>query len=132
VKPTKRRWDEGLFVSSYSATNEQEYWAEGAQGLVRLCRPCEKDPTVHSGIWNRQQLKDYDPRLAKLLEEVYGDGDWRYGPKTTNRPVRVGEKSYTRTPAELSHLEGLDRTVFPVFGFENSPRIKAAAELPRP
>jgi hypothetical protein len=119
---------EGLFAHSYSATNEQEYWAEGAQAWFD-CAAQRKDATVHSGIWNRDQLKAYDPRLAALLAEVYGDRKWRYV-KTTNVPVRVGDVTFTRTPAELAHLAGMNRALFPAFSFENSPRIRAAATLP--
>jgi hypothetical protein len=114
---------EGLFAHTYSATNEQEYWAEGAQAWFD-CASQRKDATVHSGIWNRDQLRAYDPRLAGLLKEVYGDGAWRYV-KTTNQAVRVGDQVFTRTDAELTHLAGMDRAGFPVFRFENSPRIKA-------
>ena len=52
----KQAMSEGLFASSYSATNEQEYWAEGAQAWFDCASPA-KDPTVHSGIWHRDQLK---------------------------------------------------------------------------
>jgi hypothetical protein len=120
----KQAMAEGLFAHSYSATNEQEYWAEGAQAWFD-CASLYKDPTVHSGIWNRQQLKDYDPRLAAILQEVYGDGTWRYV-KTTNQPVVVGDERYTRTPAELTHLDGIQRDKMPAFDFNNSPRIQAA------
>jgi hypothetical protein len=115
---------EGLFASSYSATNEQEYWAEGAQAWFD-CAAQRKDATVHSGIWNRDQLKAYDPRLADILQGIYGDGDWRYV-KSTNRPLRVGEKTYLRSPSELAHLAGINRPAFPTFSFNNSPRIQAA------
>src|ERR1700722_4083555 len=117
--------NEGLFANTYSATNEQEYWAEGAQAWFD-CAQVRKDAGVHSGIWNRDQLRAYDPRLAQLLQDTYGDGKWRYV-KTTNQPMRVGNEVYTRTPAELEHLIGLDRSVMPVFNFNNSPRLKAAA-----
>jgi hypothetical protein len=119
---------ENLFANSYSATNEQEYWAEGAQAWFN-CAAHQKDPTVHSGIWNRDQLKAYDPRLAALLADVYGDGAWRY--LKTNAPTRLNGKTFSRPPEDLAHLAGLDRTTFPAFNFENSPRIRAAATQPR-
>jgi hypothetical protein len=106
-------------------TNEQEYWAEGAQAWFD-CASQRKDATVHSGIWNRDQLKAYDPRLAKLLQDTYGDGPWRYV-KTTGRPLHVGDTILTRTPQEMAHLTGLDRSLIPAFNFNNSPRILAAA-----
>ncbi len=118
---------EGLFAHSYSATDEQEYWAEGAQAWFN-CAAQRQDPTVHSGIWNRDQLKAYDPRLAALLTEVYGDGSWRY--LKTNAPTRLDGKTFSRPPEDLLHLAGLDRSRLPAFSFENSPRIRAAATLP--
>jgi hypothetical protein len=114
---------EGLFASSYSATNEQEYWAEGAQAWFD-CAAQRKDATVHSGIWNRDQLKAYDPRLAKLLADIYGDGPWRYV-KTNGRALRVGDAILTRTAEEMAHLAGLNRDLIPAFSFENSPRVQA-------
>jgi alpha-glucosidase len=116
--------NEGLFAHSYSATNEQEYWAEGAQAWFD-CAAQRKDPKVHSGIWNRDQLRSYDPRLAALLQGVFGDGAWRYV-KSINLPVTVDGKTYTRPAEELDHLAGIDRTLYPVFRFNNSPRIAGA------
>jgi hypothetical protein len=118
----------GLFAHSYSATNEQEYWAEGAQAWFDCASP-RKDPTVHSGIWTRDQLKAYDPDLARLLADVYGDGKWRYV-RADNRPLDADGATMTRTPEELTHLAGLDRDKMPMFDFRNSPRIRAAATQP--
>ncbi len=115
----------GLFAHTYSATNEQEYWAEGAQAWFDCASP-KKDPTVHSGIWTREQLKAYDPDLAKLEAEVFGDGAWRYI-RADGKPLQFEGKSYSRTPSELSHLAGLDRNQMPTFNFQNSPRIKGLA-----
>jgi hypothetical protein len=119
----RQAMDEGLFAHSYSATNEQEYWAEGAQAWFN-CAARRKDPSVHSGIWHRQQLKEYDPRLAAILADTFGDGPWRYV-KTTNEPVVVDDVTFTRTSAELAHLDGIDRKQMPAFNFNNSPRIQA-------
>jgi len=121
----RQAMSEGLFANSYSATNEQEYWAEGAQAWFD-CAAQRKDPTVHSGIWYREQLKTYDPRLARLLADIYGDGPWRYI-RTDGRPLRVGDIVLTRTPEELAHLQGLDRALIPAFNLYNSPRIQALA-----
>jgi hypothetical protein len=51
--------------------------------------------------------------------------------KTTNRPVQVDGITFTRSAAELSHLAGLDRSVFPTFNFNNSPRIAAVNRAER-
>ncbi len=121
----KQAMAKGLFAHTYSATNEQEYWAEGAQAWFDCASP-KKDATVHSGIWTREQLKAYDPDLANLEAEVFGDGSWRYI-RADGKPLEVEGKSYARTPNELSHLAGLDRNQMPTFDFRNSPRIKALA-----
>jgi hypothetical protein len=115
----------GLFAHSYSATDEQEYWAEGAQAWFDCASP-RKDATVHSGIWTRDQLKAYDPDLARLLADVYGDGKWRYV-RADNRPLIADGVTMTRMPEELAHLAGLDREKMPMFDFRNSPRVRALA-----
>ena len=117
--------DKHLYDGNYAGSNEQEYWAEGAQSWFDCARKEEKSPrAVHAGIWNRDQMKAYDPPGAALLKEVYGDGAWRYV-KSTNIPVVVGDVTYTRSPEDLTHLAGLDRTEMPAFNFNNSPRIQA-------
>jgi alpha-glucosidase len=110
----KQAMDEGLWASSYAATNIQEYWAEAVQSWFD-CNTPRDDGRVHNGIWNREKLKKYDPRMAEFLTETFGDGAWRYS-KATDRPAE-----------ELAHLAGIDRDRLPTFRFENSPRIKAEA-----
>jgi hypothetical protein len=112
----------GRFVGSYAANNEQEYWAEGAQDWFD-CNSKAKD-SIHNGIWNRDQLKKYDPELAKLLTEVFGDGPWRYL-RTDGKTEEVNGQIYARSAADTAHLEGLDRVHFPAFDFSKSPRIQA-------
>ncbi|HZZ28750.1 MAG TPA: hypothetical protein VFE46_12175 [Pirellulales bacterium] len=104
----------GIYGDSYAGTNEQEYWAEGAQCWFDCANPKNA-----GGASNREQLKAKDAALATLLTEVYGDDDWRYT-KIMNRPAAV--------LADVAHLAGLNRLSFPVFDFDNSPRIQAAAK----
>ncbi|MGN6724415.1 MAG: hypothetical protein ACTHLZ_00715 [Tepidisphaeraceae bacterium] len=118
----------GRFAHSYSATNEQEYWAEGAQAWFDCAAPL-KDAKVHSGIWTRAQLKAYDPDLAGLLKQAFGDGDWRYV-RADNRPLIADGQTLTRPPADMAHLAGLDRDRFPTFDFAKSPRIRAMPHDP--
>ena len=61
----------------------------------------------HNHVDTRDKLKDYDPALAGLLTEVYGDKDWRY----TQAVTRLS----------LSHLQG--------FKPEDSPKFEWPAEL---
>lgn len=105
----------GNYGNSYASTNEQEYWAEGAQCWFDCANPKNA-----GGASNRAELKAKDPALAELLTEVYGDGEWRY--HKTSDPKR--------SPEDLAHLAGFDRDAYPVFSFDNSPRIRAAATQP--
>jgi hypothetical protein len=104
----------GDYGNSYAISNEQEYWAEGAQCWFDCANPRNA-----GGASTRDELKAKDQALAALLTEVYGDGPWRYA-KTTTRPAE-----------QTVHLAGMDRSAFPAFSFSNSPRIRAAATQPQ-
>src|SRR5262245_44416196 len=90
---------------SYAMTNEQEYWAEGAQCWFDCANPGNA-----GGASNRDQLKAKDEPLAALLTEVYGDGPWRY------------VKGASRPADDTRHLAGLDRDKLPAFDLNKSPR----------
>lgn len=85
--------EDGLWKGKYAATNHHEYWAEGVQSWFDTNRPPDHD---HNHVNTREELKEYDPRLAAIVADVFGDGDWRY--------VRPAD----RTPEERAHLEGFD------------------------
>ena len=78
--------EKGLWQGTFFALNKIEYWAEGV------------------GVWfhannlnpvkTRDALKAYDPDLARLIAEIFGDHDWR------NTPIHM------RT--HLPHLQGFD------------------------
>mgnify|MGYP002622619607 CR=1 FL=1 len=104
--------DEGLWANTYAATNVQEYWAEATQSWFD-CNTSRDDGRIHNGIWNREKLKEYDPRMAEFLTETFGDGTWRYS------------KPDKRSAEDSAHLQGLDRDKMPTFNFQNSPRIRA-------
>ncbi len=104
----------------YASTDEQEYWAEGAQAWFDHANPGNS-----GGLSVRDDVKQKDPELAALLAEIYGDGSWRYH-KTT---AKNSDGTPTRSPDELAHLEGLDalREQFPIYNVKNSPRVIALA-----
>jgi hypothetical protein len=105
----------------YASTTDQEYWAEGAQAWFDHANPGNS-----GGLVTRDDVKQKDPQLAALLQEIYGDGPWKYH-KTTAK----NEDGTTMRPKdELAHLEGMEavRAQFPVFNFNNSPRIIAQAK----
>ena len=87
----------GLWNGTYASSDRKEYWAEGTQAWFH---PNGGGSFDHFGD-TRQALKMYDPRLARLLTEVYGDGQWRYTlPETRNH---------------LRHLLGFNRRETPIF-----------------
>ena len=86
---------EGLWEGTYAATNPNEYWAEGVQSWFDTNRPPDGS---HNHVDTREELKEYDPRLAALIAEVFGDRPWRY--------VRPED----REPSERAHLAGFDRS----------------------
>lgn len=98
--------DRGLWKNTYAATNHSEYWAEGVQCWFDDNAPPDAS---HNKIRTRAQLKDYDPELAKLCKEVFGDGEWKY-----KRPAE-------RKPEDVKHLPGYDPKKLPRFQWRAAP-----------
>lgn len=87
----------GLWKGKYASTNKNEYWAEGVQSWFDDNRENDHD---HNHVNTRVELQDYDPRLAKLCEEVFG--------KT--------KLAYTKPASRLTgHLAGYDPKKAPKF-----------------
>ena len=59
----------------YAGKNRSEYWAEGVQNWYDTNRTMDHD---HNHIHTREQLKAYDPGLARLCNDVLGDSPWRF------------------------------------------------------
>lgn len=87
----------GLWRGKYASVNYHEYFAEGVQSWFDNNREPDHD---HNHVNTRKELQEYDPRLAKLCEEVFGDTELRY-----TKPV-------TRLSG---HLEGYDPKKAPRF-----------------
>lgn len=60
----------GLWEGTYAATNPAEYWAEGVQSWFGLNDP---PGSLHNHVDTRAELEAYDPTLAELILEVFGD-----------------------------------------------------------
>ena len=60
----------GLWKGKYASTNRYEYWAEGVQSWFNNNRPPDHD---HNHVDTRKELREYDPGLAKLCKEVFGE-----------------------------------------------------------
>lgn len=85
----------GLWADKYAATNRHEYWAEAVQSWFGTNREPDHD---HNHVNTRKELVEYDPAVAKLCQEVFGDNDWVYQKPT--HPDRQNEP----------HLKTLDRS----------------------
>ena len=68
--------EKGLWLGTYAASNRDEYWAEGVGSWFHAV---ESDNPAKT----RDALKAYDPSLALLIAEIFGDSDWRYTPPAT-------------------------------------------------
>ena len=60
----------GLWKTKYASTNHAEYFAEGVQSWFNNNRPPDHD---HNHVDTRNELRTYDPGLAELCKEVFGD-----------------------------------------------------------
>ncbi len=101
----QRAMQEKLWDGTYAATNRQEYFAEGTQSWFDTNR---EDDAVHNHVDTRDELRTYDPRLAALCAEVYGDLEWRYVPPSERD--------------RLEHFEGFDRATAPKFVWPEEKR----------
>jgi cyclophilin family peptidyl-prolyl cis-trans isomerase len=98
----------GLWEGTYAGSNHSEYWAEGVQDWFDDNR---QNDALHNHVNTRAELKSYDPELAKLCAEVFGDRSWRY------------LKPHLRLPEERTHLVGYDRSRAPRFAWREVPVV---------
>ena len=87
----------GLWKGKYAATNHHEYFAEGVQSWFDNNRENDHD---HNHVNTRAELLEYDPGLAEMCREVFGDTKLVY-----TKPI-------TRLK---DHLAGYDPTTAPKF-----------------
>ena len=95
--------EKGLWQGTYASSDRGEYWAEGTQAWFY-----PKGGGSFKGN-TRQALKVYDPGIAALLAEVYGDSGWRY----TSPAARI----------HLPHLQGFNPQDSPTF--QGWPELEA-------
>jgi hypothetical protein len=111
----KRAYDQalaaGLWKGKYASVNHHEYFAEGVQSWFDDNRVNDHD---HNHVHLRSQLVEYDPGLAALCREVFGDT----------------ELTYTKPATRLTgHLEGYDPAQAPEFAWPE--RLAEAKRLIR-
>jgi len=87
----------GLWKGKYASVNHHEYFAEGVQSWFDDNREDDHD---HNHVDTREELIEYDPGLAQICREVFGDTELRYTKPTTRLEV---------------HLEGYDPGKAPTF-----------------
>ena len=98
----------GLWETKYASVNHAEYFAEGVQSWFNNNRPPDHD---HNHVDTRKELLKYDPGLAALCKEVFGDT----------------KLVYTKPDTRLSgHLKGYDPEEAPEFVWPE--RLKTAIE----
>jgi len=102
---------DGMWKGKYASVNHHEYFAEGVQSWFDDNRENDHD---HNYVNTRKELTEYDPRLAALCKEVFGDTEFRY------------TKPATRLHG---HLAGYDPTAAPKFQFP--PRLNEARKMIR-
>ena len=104
--------EEGLWKGKYASVNHHEYFAEGVQSWFDNNRPPDHD---HNHVDTRAELIEYDPRLAELCREVFGDT----------------KLTYTKPATRLhGHLAGYDPDKAPTFEWPERLK-KAKAEIRR-
>ncbi|MFK7766830.1 MAG: peptidylprolyl isomerase [Mariniblastus sp.] len=104
----------GRWKDTYAITNRQEYWAEATQSWFDDNRA---NDALHNDINTRAKLKKYDPAVARLCEQVYGDRDWRY------------KKPMKREASERAHLANVDFDNLPKFDWRKESLGKAPKVL---
>ena len=65
----------GLWKGKYASVNHHEYFAEGVQSWFDDNRPPDHD---HNHVNTRAELLEYDPGLAAMCREVFGDTALKY------------------------------------------------------
>lgn len=100
----------GLWRGKYASVNHHEYFAEGVQSWFDDNRENDHD---HNHVNTRAELLEYDPGLAAMCREVFGDTVLKY------------TKPETRL---TGHMEGYDPTKAPAFKWPEHLQ-KAHAEI---
>jgi hypothetical protein len=112
LKETYRKaMEAGLWKGKYAATNHHEYFAEGVQSWFDNNRENDHD---HNHVNTRAELVEYDPGLAAICLEVFGDTELKYTKPTTRL---------------TGHMAGYDPSTAPTFVWPE--RLKKANDMIR-
>lgn len=91
----ERAMAQGLWRSKYASTNHAEYFAEGVQSWFNNNRPPDHD---HNHVDTREELKEYDPGLAAICEEVFGTTEIVYTKPTTRLNGHLKDYDPSQSP----------------------------------
>jgi len=97
---------QGLWRGTYAITNPAEYWAEAVQSWFD---DNHQNDALHNKVNTRAELEEYDPALAAMCAEVFGDGEWRY-----RKPRERGSEGQ-------AHLASFDPAAVPHFEWREYP-----------
>jgi len=97
----------GLWKDKYAASNHTEYWAEAVQSWFGANR---ENDDQHNFVNTRKELIEYDPGVAALCKEVFGDNEWQY--------VRADDPSRK----DEVHLKNLDRSKLQTFAWTDKEK----------
>lgn len=84
--------EEKIWEGTYAASNPAEYFAEGVQSWYECNRANDRE---HGSIDTREEVQKYDPRLANLIIEKFGEDSWKY--------IHISERI-----SQEKHLKGFD------------------------
>ena len=107
----KQALEEGLWAGKYASVAHTEYFAEGVQSWFNNNRENDHD---HNHVNTRVELKEYDPRLAKMLEEIFGDTELEYvKPHKRCEQAHMKGYDYSKSPKFVwpQRLKVLDKTI---------------------
>ncbi|MEZ6090429.1 MAG: hypothetical protein R3C05_20895 [Pirellulaceae bacterium] len=97
----------GLWAGKYASVNHHEYFAEGVQSWFDNNR---ENDLEHNHVNTRDELLEYDPKLAAMCREVFGSTNIAYTKPTTRlRDHMAGYNPATapkfRWPERLEHAK---------------------------
>jgi hypothetical protein len=108
----------GLWSNTYAGSSRTEYWAEAVQSWFDANR---ENNYNHNHINTREELKAYDPDLAKLVEETLrltGKKDWRYKPLARRPQVTAPAAALKCDPFYKKHVRA---RLLPVLSSDKAP-----------
>jgi alpha-glucosidase len=82
--------EKGLWRDTLAAKSRMDYWAEGVLSWFDANRqsPTGTPDGLHNRVNTREELEEYDPKLAELIAEVFLHPtrfDWRYQPPSERK-----------------------------------------------